>query len=131
MAGDGKVITGSSEQVRKQVVQYFDRLLNEKDFSVCDEMLAPDYVDHDAPSGSPTGPKPVKEFVAGFLDTYPDMRVEILEILSAKNKAAARLIWRGHHHITGELYHQVGIIILHLNDRGQFVERWSVYQTLP
>jgi hypothetical protein len=33
----------------KEVVRtYFDRLLNQRDLSVCDELLAPNYIDHDA-----------------------------------------------------------------------------------
>ena len=30
------------------VREYFDRLFNKKDLSVCDALLAPNYIDHDA-----------------------------------------------------------------------------------
>jgi predicted SnoaL-like aldol condensation-catalyzing enzyme len=118
-------------ETKALVRQYFQRLLNEKDLSVCDEMLSNEYIDHDAPSDALPGSKGPKEFVARFLATYPDMRVEVEDILAEGNKVAARLVWYGHHRESGETFHQAGIIFLRLNDQGQFTERWSAYQTLP
>jgi predicted SnoaL-like aldol condensation-catalyzing enzyme len=119
-----------SEGVKALVCQYFQRLLNEKDLSVCDEMLSNEYIDHDAPSNVPSGPQSIKEFVARFLEAYPDMHVDVVDLLAEENKVAVRLVWQGHHRETGENFHQAGIIILRLNDQGQFVERWSAYQAL-
>jgi predicted SnoaL-like aldol condensation-catalyzing enzyme len=110
--------------------QYFQRLLNEKDLSVCEEMLSPDYIDHDAPPDAPRGPQGTREFVAGFLETYPDMHVEIEELLAEGNKAALRMVWLGHHRQTGATFHQVGNIFLCFDEKGQIVERWSAYQAL-
>ena len=112
------------------VCRYFLRLLNERDLSVCDELLSADYVDHDAPPDAPPGPRGTQAFVAGFLAQYPDLRVEIEDILAEGDRVAARLVWRGHHGVTGEPLRQMGIIILRLNERGQLAERWSAYRTL-
>jgi predicted ester cyclase len=110
-----------------QVRAYFQRLLNEKDQTVCDEMLASDYIDHDAPAGTPPGPQGVKAYVSGFLADYPDLFVEIEDLVEGKNRAAARITWRGTHRRTGVPLHQMGIILFHLNEQGQFIERWSAY----
>jgi predicted SnoaL-like aldol condensation-catalyzing enzyme len=112
------------------VREYFQRLLNEKDLSVCDEMLSSDYVDHDAPADTLPGPQSTKEFVTGFLEEYPDMRVDIEDIIAEGNKVAARMVWRGNHRDSGETFHQMGIIILRLDDKGQLAERWSAYKPL-
>jgi predicted ester cyclase len=93
-------------------------------------LLAPDYVDHDAPQGTPPGPQDTKAFVTRFLDDYPDMHVTVEDILAESNKAAARLIWTGTNWHTGERYHRMGIVILYLNEKGQIVERWSAYVPL-
>ncbi len=119
------------EAVRDLVGCYFQRLLNERDVSVCDELLAPDYVDHDAPPDTPPGPGSVKAFVTKFLDDYPDLHIRIADIVADTNKAAARIVWNGTHRLDGTPFHQTGNIILHLNERGQFVERWSAYRTDP
>jgi len=118
------------EYARHLVRQYFHRLLNEKDLSVCDGMLSDEYIDHDAPADTPPGPKSVKEFVAGFLADYPNLRIEIEDILAEGDRVAARLVWHGNHRQTGEVYHQMGIVIILLNREGKFVERWSAYKKL-
>jgi predicted SnoaL-like aldol condensation-catalyzing enzyme len=118
------------EAAKVLVREYFQRLLNAKDLSVCDAMLSSDYVDHDAPSDTPPGPKGTKEFVARFLEEYPDIRVDIKDILAEGNKVAARIVWHGNHRESGEKFHQMGIVILQLNDKGQLAERWSAYKSL-
>ena len=112
------------------VREYFHRLLNEKDLSVCDAMLSSNYVDHDAPPDTPPGPKSTKEFVAKFLEEYPDMQIDIKDILAEENRVAARIVWRGNHRESGEMFHQLGIVILRFDEKGQLVERWSAYKSL-
>ena len=119
-----------SEAAKALVREYFQRLLNQKDLSVCNEMLSSDYVDHDTPLNTPPGPKSTKEFVTEFLEKYPDMRVDIRDIIAEGNKVAARIVWQGNHRESGEEFHQMGIVILRLDDKGQLVERWSAYKSL-
>jgi hypothetical protein len=68
--------------------------------------------------------------MAGFLRDYPDMQVRVEDIIAEGNKVAVRNIWHGIHRETGEKFHRMGIIILHLNEAGQFVERWSAYEPI-
>jgi predicted SnoaL-like aldol condensation-catalyzing enzyme len=118
------------DAVKDLVREYFHRLLNEKDLSVCDAMLSSNYVDHDAPPDTPPGPKSTKEFVAKFLEEYPDMQIDIKDILAEENRVAAHIVWRGNHRESGEMFHQLGIIILRFDEKGQLVERWSAYKSL-
>jgi ketosteroid isomerase-like protein len=115
------------ERAKAVVREYFHRLLNEKDLSVCDELLAHDYVDHDAPPDTPPGPDSTKQFVARFLRDYPDMRVRVEDIIAEGNKVAVRNVWHGTNMKSGEPFRQTGIIILRLNEAGQLAERWSAY----
>jgi predicted SnoaL-like aldol condensation-catalyzing enzyme len=119
-----------SEEVKNLVCEYFRRLINEKDLSVCDELLSRDYVDHDAPADTPPGPESIKQYVTMFLHDYPDMQVHIEDIIAEGNKVAVRIIWRGNHRETGEKFHKMGIIILHLNMERQLTERWSAYEPI-
>ncbi len=120
-----------ADTAKALVRAYFHRLLNEQDLSVCDELLSPDYIDHDAPSDTPPGPSCIKEFVARFIRDYPDIHVSIKDILAEGQQVAARLVWQGTHRETGEKYHQMGIVILQFNDAGQLTARWSAYTTIP
>lgn len=122
--------TTGSDAVKAVVREYFQRLLNEKDLSVCDELLSSSYIDHDAPPDTPPGPQSIKDFVAKFLDEYPDMRVDIQDIIAEGNKVAVRMVWNGSKRNSGERFHQMGIVILRLDDKGQLVERWSAYKPL-
>lgn len=119
-----------SENAKATVRDYFHRLLNEKDLSVCDEMLAPDYVDHDAPGDTPPGPGEAKRFVGQFLHNYPDMQVHVEDILAEGDRVAARIVWRGTHWESGERFYQMGIVILRLDEAGRLAERWSAYRPL-
>ncbi len=120
----------NSQAAQALVRTYFQRLLNEHDLSMCDELLSRDYFDHDASLGTLSGPESIKAFVARLLDEYPNMRVDIEDIFAEGDRVAARLVWRGNHRESSREFHQMGIILLRLNDQGQSAERWSAYKPL-
>jgi hypothetical protein len=113
------------------VREYFDRLLVQRDLTVCEEMLAPDYVDHDAPDGTPPGPRPTREFVAHLLDTYPDLQFKVLDVAAQAGSVALRATWQGTHRELGTAFHQAATILIHLDGTGRLAERWSVYRNIP
>lgn len=118
-----------SHDLSQRVREFFHRLLNMRDLSVCDEMLSDGYIDHDAPTTAPSGPDSIKEFAAAFLREYPDMRVEIEDVFAEGNRVAARVEWFGHHRQTGEVFHRRGNIIFRADDKFMLAERWSAYST--
>ena len=120
-----------SETAKAVVREYFRRLFDERDLSVCDALLANDYLDHDAPPGAPRGPAATKAFVSRFLQDYPDMQVRVVDLIASGDMVAARIIWRGTHRDTGAGYHQVGLVLVRLDAAGQVAERWSAYASLP
>ncbi len=107
------------------VREYFDRLLNKKDLSVCDELLAPNYVDHDAGPNSPPGPKATKKWVGHFLSQYPDLQIHITKITSQNLRVIAHITWTGTHKDTSELFNKTATAIIKLNNQGQIIERWT------
>lgn len=111
-------------------LEYFDKLLNEKDISVCDRLLSDDYTDSDVPEGTPPGPNEPKEYVSNFISTYPDIKVTVKDAIAEDNKAALRIIWYGTNKETEEKLHKMGNIILIFNDKGQIKRRWSAYVNL-
>jgi predicted SnoaL-like aldol condensation-catalyzing enzyme len=93
--------------------------------SVCDTLLSSDYVDHDAPSGA-QGPESIREYVAKFLEDYPDLKLRIEDAVAESDKVVLRNTWTGQK-VTGEDLHMTGIVILRFNEDGLIVERWSAY----
>ena len=111
------------ERAKQVARDYFDRLPREGDLAVCDELLAPDYVDHDSPPGTPPGPEATKAFVGALLSHHPDLRIDVEEVVAEDARVALRLRWNAPQ--TG--YRQRGIVMLRLDERGQIAERWSAY----
>jgi catechol 2,3-dioxygenase-like lactoylglutathione lyase family enzyme/ketosteroid isomerase-like protein len=103
---------------------YFHRLLVQRDLDVCNELLAPDYVDHDAPPGSPPGPAATRAYVEEMLRVQPDLHFEVEECLARGRTVALRAVWRS------AAVSQRGMVFLHVNDAGQITERLSTYAPL-
>jgi catechol 2,3-dioxygenase-like lactoylglutathione lyase family enzyme/predicted ester cyclase len=120
--------SGGRTSVKDTVREYFERLLNRKDLTVCDELLAANYQDHDAPPDTPPGPTSTREFVAGFLREYPDMRVTIEDLIADQDRVAARIVWRGNHRETGAKFLRTGVVVLKIDNDGKIAERWSAYE---
>ncbi len=109
---------------------FFDLVINHKDISVCDRLIAEDYVDHDAPEGTPPGPGSVKEYLGVFLGDYPDLQVVIYDLVAEGDRVAARAEWYGSHKETEAIYHREGMVLVRCNAQGQLAERWSIYREL-
>jgi predicted SnoaL-like aldol condensation-catalyzing enzyme len=111
----------TAEQI---VLTYFHRLLVDRDLDVCEELLAAEYVDHDAPPGARPGPATTRAYVEEMLRSRPDLTFEVEECVARGNTVALRAVWRS---AAGS---QRGLVFVHVNDAGQIVERWSAYAAL-
>ncbi|HKT05765.1 MAG TPA: ester cyclase [Rugosimonospora sp.] len=106
---------------------YFHRLLVQRDLSVCEELLADGYVDHDAPVGTPPGPESTRRYVAQLLFTYPDLWFGIRDIKAHGPAVALLAAWRGTHRESGVPMRQTGVVLVYVDDSGRLAERWSAY----
>jgi predicted ester cyclase len=118
---------GAGGHAEAIVRTYLHRLLVQRDLSVCEEMLAANYVDHDAPAGTPPGPGPTREYVTQLLHAYPDLQFTIVTMTAQDRSVAVRATWRGTHRDTGATFHQTGLILIYLDRSGRLAERWSAY----
>src|SRR5262245_6761213 len=109
------------------VRSYFDRLLVRRDLSVCDELLADRYVDHDAPAGTPPGPDATRRYVSDLLEAYPDLQFAIQDVAAQDRSVALRATWRGTHRDTGTSVYQTGLVLVEVDEAGRLSERWSAY----
>ncbi len=115
-----------AERSKAIVVRYFQRLLNEQDLRVCDELLAADYVDHDAPSDTPPGPACTKAYLREFFARHTELSFTIEDIVAESGTVGLRGLWRGVDRHLGR-YEQTGIVLVHLDEAGRLRERWSAY----
>jgi predicted SnoaL-like aldol condensation-catalyzing enzyme len=115
--------TSRAKQVARE---YFECLPRDRDLSLVDRLLADDFVDHDAPDGTPPGPEATKAFVGALLSHHPDLKIEIEDCFAESDQVALRLRWVAPE--TG--YRQRGIVILRIDEDGRIAERWSAYMSM-
>jgi predicted ester cyclase len=69
------------------------------------------------------------QYVGGAYKKFPDIRVEILDLIAEDDKVVVRNHWTGTEAATGKKYEFSGVGIWRIAHR-QLVERWA-YLALP
>jgi steroid delta-isomerase-like uncharacterized protein len=86
-----------SEQNKTLARRFYDEVMNKKNLNAIDELGSPDFVDHSAMPGQAPGLKGVKESTEMFLKAFPDMKMNVEEIIAEKDIVAARVSGTGTH----------------------------------
>ena len=88
-------------EANKDVVRRFIGAVNGGDLAAVEALLAPDYLDHSLPPGTPPDRAGFLRFLAGCRRTFPDARWTTEDLLAEGDKVAGRVTFRGTHR--GEL----------------------------
>jgi steroid delta-isomerase-like uncharacterized protein len=86
----------SAEQNKALVRRGFEEGMNQHNLNVFDELLAPNYVNHNMPAPAP-GPEGFRQVVSMFLTAFPDFHVTLEDVIADGDKVATRGTWRGTH----------------------------------
>jgi predicted ester cyclase len=119
--------TGFSLQEMKDFVRkHFDDFVNKKMLDVADVNFAAEFVDHgsDVPPGLAAGPAGAKQYVGGAYKKFPNIRVEILDLIAEDDKVMVRNHWTGTDAVSGVRMEFSGMVIWRIAGR-QLVERWA------
>ena len=119
--------TGMTDaEMRRFVRNHFEEFVNRKNLDIADVNFAPEFIDHgtDAPAGLPSGPAGAKQYVGGAYKKFPDIHVEILDLIADGDKVVVRNHWTGTDASSGTKYEFSGIVIWRISHR-QLVERWA------
>ena len=114
------------DQMKEFVRNHFEEFVNRKNLDIADRNFAPEFVDHgsDVPPGMPPGPAGAKQYVGGAYKKFPDIHVEILDLIAEDDKVVVRNHWTGTEAASGTKYEFSGIVIWRIA-HGQLVERWA------
>lgn len=119
----------NEEQIARR---WFEQGWNERDESVVDELMAPDAVGHMA-HGRTESRDAFKLVRAAFLTAFPDLHLEVEEVVTAPGCAAVRWRFTGTHAgegfelaPTGEEVTLRGTSWLHVRD-GRLSEGWDTW----
>lgn len=121
----------TSDSKAGTVSKLIDRTWHDGDFTVVDEILAPDFVDHTAGFPESHGPEDYKSFVRAIKEAFPDCRHPIEEMVVGDTTVAIRWRFTGTHEgrflgiaPTGREVDIVGLELFRFED-GQIIESWA------
>ena len=117
--------------------RFLEEAFNSGNLDVVDELVAPEFVNHDAALPEPgVGIQAAKASITGYREAFPDLRLMIEQQLAEGEYVTTRWSARGTHQgnlmgmaPTGKQATVTGITIDRIVD-GRFVESWTNWDTL-
>lgn len=123
-----------SEKEHTLLHRWFEDVWNKKDKKVIREMLTEDSIHHglSGPGGPPVrGFEAFEQFHSAFLDAFPDLHVDVQDVVAADDRIAARFVVTGTQSgplqgqaASGKKVKFTGGGICRVKD-GKFVEVWN------
>ena len=125
-----------SEQYKTAARNFIEKGLNQKEMTALDEYFSPRLTDHALPPGLPVGLEGRKMFASALLAAFPDLRVEVEDLVAEEEKLVTRYSVRGTHKgdlmgipPTGKEVSISGTAIDRF-ENGQSVEHWEIIDQL-
>ena len=121
----------STEQNKALIKRAWDEVFNQKKITVVDELWGSDYVYHGPQGQELRGSESLKQFISHYLEAFPDLHIEIKDLIAEGDKVVSRVVSRGTHKgelqgiaPTGKVVTTTLILITRLAD-GKVVEDWE------
>ena len=119
--------TGMTHPEMKQFIRnHFEAFVNKQNLNIADVNFAPEFADHgaDVPPGTPPGPAGAKQYVGGAYKRFPDIHVEIEDLIAEDDKVVVRNHWIGTNTKSQQRIEFRGIVIWRIANR-KIAERWA------
>lgn len=122
------------------VTDFFERLWNGRELHLAEALIASDCVTHQQQSGSPDrpvprGPDAIRHHVGEWLQAFPDLRIEVRQILGSGDRVAVQCSMEGTHEgpwmgvpPTGRRT-SIEMMVLYRVENGKIVEDWVVIES--
>lgn len=125
-----------SEQYKTAARNFIEKGLNQKDLSAFETYFSPDLTDHALPPGLPPGREGRKIFASALLAAFPDLQVDVEDLVAEGEKLVTRYSVRGTHKgdlmgipATGKEISITGIAVDRF-ENGLSVEHWEIIDQL-
>ena len=126
----------TTEENKAQFRRTYEEVLNRGDVSVVEELIAPEFLNHEAPPGRDRGPESMRGLAYMLRTAFPDLHFEIHELVAEGDIVAGRLTMSGTHEgplmgtpPTGHRMQQAHMHFVRFRD-GLAVEQWGVRDDL-
>ena len=87
----------SPEQNRALILRLYSEVFTRWNLDVVDEIIAPEFVGHEMPPGTPAGPAGFKQFYGWLRTSFPDLRYVVDDVIAEGDKIVVRWTWRCTH----------------------------------
>lgn len=114
-----------------------DDVINTGRLDLCDRYLADDRIDHTdygLPAGMADGQEGFRRVVGGFLEAFPDLRLEVQFIVAGDERIVFYISTTGTHRgsfmgmaATGKRFRSNGVDIFRFDAEGKIAEHWGVF----
>ena len=127
----------SIEQNKALFRRMLEEALNQGNISLIDELVAPDFVEHEeVPPGAPAGREGVKMMFTMLRGAFPDLKATVDDVIAEGDKVVVRSTWSGTHKgefmgipPTGKRV-SFGVIDIVRYADGKMVEHWGQMDNL-
>ncbi|HEU4494159.1 MAG TPA: ester cyclase [Rubrobacteraceae bacterium] len=124
------------EENKAQFRRAYEEVLNRGDLSGVEELIAPEFLNHEAPPGRDRGPESMRGLANMLRTAFPDLHFEIEDLVAEGDTVAGRLTMSGTHEgplmgmaPTGCSVRQNHMHFVRFRD-GKAVEHWGVRDDL-
>jgi len=121
----------SPDQNKALLYRYIETVWHKENPAAVDDFLAPSYRRHRSPVKSPLSREQQKDLLIGFRAAFPDVTIELEDVIAVGDKIAFRSTMRGTHQgkfldiaPTGRKVIFSLLDIIRVED-GRFVEQWG------
>jgi len=126
----------ASDENKRIARRVLEELFEQGNLEAADELIHPDFVNHEAPPDNPQGPEGLKETVSWLRGLWGPMRAEIEDEICQGDKVVARVTMHGRHvgEFLGKPPSGKEFAVEHIHiwriENGKVIEHWSVRDDL-
>lgn len=127
----------STERNIETAKKLIDEVINRGRLDLCERYLADDRVDHTdygLPAGMADGHEGFRRVLGGFIQAFPDLRLEIQFVVADDQRVMFHISTTGTHKgpfmcmpPTGRSFRTNGVDIFRFNAEGKIAEHWGVF----
>ena len=114
----------STDAMKAKVRQHFEDFVNQRKPEVIRVNMTEDFLDHDGPGGRSTGVAGDEEMMRGMYVLFPDLHVEIEEMVAEDDRVICRNRWQGTNAQTGRKMEFHGFVEWRF-EGDRIAERWA------
>ena len=77
--------------------RFYEEVVNGRNLDAVDDMVTPNFVEHEVLPGMANDASAVKQFFTMVFEAFPDLKMEVLDLIAEGDRVAARLTMSGTH----------------------------------